>query len=91
MVLACSGGRGSAKQVFVDRTDTTTTEAPDGSLPHEFGRASRVPRAANTQILQLFQDKGCAARDLAALLGAHSRSKARFAADQWDARRQFAG
>ena len=69
-VLACPGGR--IGRVSVGRTDTAV-DAPDGLLPQVFGSAS-----SHDTILQLFQDKGFSARDLAALLGAHSTSKANF-------------
>ena len=69
-VLACPGGR--IGRVSVGRTDTAV-DAPDGLLPQAFGSAS-----SHDTIFQLFQDKGFSARDLAALLGAHSTSKANF-------------
>ncbi|KAM0722233.1 hypothetical protein Q7P37_001674 [Cladosporium fusiforme] len=69
-VLACPGGR--IGRVTVGRTDTTV-EAPPNLLPEAFG-----PLATHDIIFQLFQDKGFSARDLAALLGAHSTSKANF-------------
>lgn len=69
-VLACPGGR--IGRVSVGRTDSSTA-APDGLLPQAFGAAS-----SHDTIFQLFQDKGFSARDLAALLGAHSTSKANF-------------
>jgi hypothetical protein len=69
-VLACPGGR--IGRVTVGRTDTAV-DAPNGLLPQAFGSAS-----SHDTILQLFQDKGFSARDLAALLGAHSTSKANF-------------
>lgn len=69
-VLACPGGR--IGRVTVGRTDTTT-EAPNGLLPEAFGPASN-----HDTIFQLFADKGFSARDLAALIGAHSTSKANF-------------
>jgi hypothetical protein len=69
-VLACPGGR--IGRVYVGRTDSSA-EAPDGLLPQAFG-----PASSHDTILQLFQDKGISARDLAALLGAHSTSKANF-------------
>lgn len=69
-VLACPGGR--IGRVTVGRTDTSTP-APDGLLPAAFGA-----NATHDILLQLFQDKGFSARDLAALIGAHSTSKANF-------------
>lgn len=69
-VLACPGGR--VGRVTVGRTDTTT-EAPPDLLPAAFG-----PSASHDTIFQLFADKGFSARDLAALLGAHSTSRANF-------------
>jgi hypothetical protein len=69
-VLACPGGR--IGRVSVGRTDTST-DAPDGLLPQAFGAGS-----SHDTILQLFLDKGFSARDLAALVGAHSTSKANF-------------
>nr|OQO31852.1 hypothetical protein B0A51_00858 [Rachicladosporium sp. CCFEE 5018] len=69
-VLACPGGR--IGRVLVGRTDTTQA-APDGLLPQAFGTGSD-----HDTIFALFADKGFSARDLAALLGAHSTSKANF-------------
>jgi manganese peroxidase len=70
--IACPGGR--IGRVYVGRQDTTQ-EAPDGLLPQAFGAGSD-----HDTILQLFTDKGFSARDLAALIGAHSTSKANFQA-----------
>ncbi|KAI5359093.1 putative hem peroxidase, carbohydrate-binding WSC, hem peroxidase superfamily [Septoria linicola] len=69
-VLACPGGR--TGRVFVGRKDTAQA-APDGLLPQAFG-----PGSDHDTIMQLFADKGFVARDLAALLGAHSTSIANF-------------
>ncbi|GIZ42477.1 hypothetical protein CKM354_000574700 [Cercospora kikuchii] len=69
-VLACPGGR--VGRMLVGRTDTTTA-APDGLLPQAFG-----PGSDHDTLFQLFVDKGFTARDLAALLGAHSTSIANF-------------
>lgn len=69
-VLACPGGR--VGRVWVGRADTTV-ESPDGLLPAAFG-----PGSDHDTLLQLFVDKGFTARDLAALLGAHSTSIANF-------------
>ena len=71
-VLACPGGRTGI--VMVGRQDTTQA-APDGLLPQAFG-----PGSDHNTILQLFVDKGFSARDLAALLGAHTTSIANFQA-----------
>lgn len=69
-VKACPGGQ--IGRVLVGRTDTTTA-APDGLLPQAFG-----PGSDHDTIYQLFVDKGFVARDLAALIGAHSTSIANF-------------
>jgi len=69
-VLACPGGR--IGRVYIGRKDTAQA-CPDGLLPHAFGAG-----ADHNTILGLFVDKGFSARDLAALMGAHSTSKANF-------------
>lgn len=69
-LLACPGGR--IGRVLVGRGDTDVA-APDGLLPVAFGAGSD-----HDTIFQLFADKGFTARDLAALLGAHSTSIANF-------------
>ncbi|KAK3671659.1 fungal class II heme-containing peroxidase [Recurvomyces mirabilis] len=69
-VKACPGGQFG--RVYVGRQDTTTA-APPNLLPVAFG-----PGADHDTILALFTDKGFSARDLAALIGAHTTSKANF-------------
>lgn len=69
-VKACPGGQ--IGRVLVGRTDTNIS-APDNLLPQAFG-----PGSDHDTIYQLFSDKGFGARDLAALLGAHSTSIANF-------------
>lgn len=69
-VLACPGGR--VGRVLVNRIDTFVT-APDGLLPQAFG-----PGSDHDTLFALFADKGFSARDLAALIGAHSTSRANF-------------
>lgn len=69
-VLACPGGR--IGRVYVGRSDTSV-EAPDGLLPLSFG-----PGSDHDTIYALFVDKGFSARDLAALVGAHSTAFANF-------------
>ena len=71
-VLACPGGR--VGRVLVNRADTAV-EAPDGLLPQAFG-----PGSDHDTLFALFTDKGFSARDLAALIGAHSTSVASFEA-----------
>ncbi|THZ32455.1 heme peroxidase [Aureobasidium pullulans] len=67
-VITCPGG--PKIKTVVGRTDTSTI-APDGFLPAGFG-----PNSSHDILFQLFADKGFSARDLAALIGAHSTSKA---------------
>jgi manganese peroxidase len=67
-IVSCPGG--PVIQTLIGRTDTTTS-APMGLLPIAFGKG-----ADHDTILQLFMDKGFSAVDLAALIGAHSTSKA---------------
>ncbi|KAK7509751.1 heme peroxidase [Phyllosticta citriasiana] len=71
--VTCPGG--PAVQVRVGRTDTDQL-APEGLLPPGFG-----PGSDHDSLLQLFQEKGFSAADLAALIGAHSASRA-FAQEQ---------
>lgn len=54
----------------VGRNDSSTA-APDGLLPEAFGKGSD----ADT-LIALWADKGFSARELAALMGAHSTSRA---------------
>ncbi|KAF2851442.1 class II peroxidase [Plenodomus tracheiphilus IPT5] len=61
--VTCPGG--PQVQTYVGRKDSSTP-APDGLLPDV--------NAPAAELYQLFQDKGFSARDLAALLGAHSTS-----------------
>ncbi|KAI5246687.1 heme peroxidase [Aureobasidium subglaciale] len=67
-VITCPGG--PKVKTVVGRTDSSTI-APDGFLPAGFG-----PNSSHDVLFQLFLDKGFSARDLAALIGAHSTSKA---------------
>lgn len=71
-VKACPGG--TIGRVLVGRADTSVS-APDGLLPQAFGTGSD-----HDTIYNLFTDKGFVARDLAALLGAHTSSFANFQA-----------
>ncbi|KAH8657540.1 heme peroxidase [Tricladium varicosporioides] len=64
-IVTCPGG--PVVQTYVGRKDSTTA-APNGRLPD-------VHAPAN-DLFKLFQDKGFDAVELAALLGAHSTSKA---------------
>ena len=54
----------------VGRKDSSTP-APDGLLPAAFG-----PNSSHDVLLQLFEDKGISGDELAALIGAHTASKA---------------
>ncbi|KAI4847626.1 heme peroxidase [Aureobasidium sp. EXF-8845] len=56
--------------IVVGRKDTSTP-APDNLLPKAFG-----PGAAQQVLIQLFEDKGISQPELAALIGAHTASKA---------------
>lgn len=67
-VITCPGG--PKIKTVVGRTDSSMI-APDGFLPAGFG-----PNSSHDVLFQLFLDKGFSARDLAALIGAHSTSKA---------------
>ncbi|KAI4724150.1 heme peroxidase [Aureobasidium sp. EXF-10728] len=67
-VITCPGG--PQIKTVVGRTDDSRA-APDGFLPAGFG-----PNSSHDVLYQLFLDKGFSARDLAALIGAHSTSKA---------------
>ncbi|KAG9833015.1 heme peroxidase, partial [Aureobasidium melanogenum] len=67
-IITCPGG--PKVKAVVGRTDSSTI-APDGFLPAGFG-----PNSSHDVLYQLFLDKGFSARDLAALIGAHSTSKA---------------
>lgn len=57
-------------KTVVGRTDSSASP-PDGYLPAGFG-----PNSSHDVLYQLFLDKGFSAKDLAALIGAHSTSKA---------------
>jgi hypothetical protein len=67
-VITCPGG--PKIKTVVGRADSSVA-APDGFLPAGFG-----PNSSHDVLFQLFLDKGFSARDLAALIGAHSTSKA---------------
>lgn len=67
-IITCPGG--PKVKTVVGRTDTTTS-SPNGLLPAGFG-----PNSSHDVLYALFQSKGFSAGDLAALLGAHSTSKA---------------
>lgn len=64
-IVSCPGG--PQIKTYVGRKDSTDS-APDGLLPSVVADAS--------SLFKLFSDKGFSAVDLAALLGAHSTSKA---------------
>ncbi|KAK8151272.1 heme peroxidase [Phyllosticta citrichinensis] len=66
--VTCPGG--PAIKVRVGRTDTDQAP-PEGLLPPGFG-----PGSDHDSLLNLFVDKGFSAADLAALIGAHSASRA---------------
>ncbi|KXT09069.1 hypothetical protein AC579_1156 [Pseudocercospora musae] len=66
-IRSCRGG--PIVRTVVGRNDTTTA-APAGLLPNAFGAGSD----ADT-LLALWADKGISARELAALMGAHSTSR----------------
>ena len=55
---------------MIGRKDTSTP-APDNLLPKAFGAGS-----AQQVLIQLFEDKGISQPELAALIGAHTASKA---------------
>jgi len=63
---SCPGG--PRVQTYVGRKDSNRA-APDGKLPLVTDRAEAL--------LELFQDKGFNAEDLAALVGSHSTSRQR--------------
>jgi hypothetical protein len=67
-VITCPGG--PKIKTVVGRADTNVS-APDGFLPAGFG-----PKSSHDVLMNLFLDKGFSPRDLAALIGAHSTSKA---------------
>jgi hypothetical protein len=67
-VITCPGG--PKIKTVVGRTDSSVI-APDGFLPAGFG-----PNSSHDVLMNLFLDKGFSPRDLAALIGAHSTSKA---------------
>ncbi|KAH0377907.1 heme peroxidase, partial [Aureobasidium melanogenum] len=67
-IVSCPGG--PKVQTVVGRKDTSTP-APDNLLPKAFG-----PGAAQQVLIQLFEDKGISQPELAALIGAHTASKA---------------
>ncbi|KAL1305014.1 hypothetical protein AAFC00_003914 [Neodothiora populina] len=66
--VTCPGG--PQVRTVVGRTDTDTA-GPEGQLPQPFGAG-----AAYDTLFQLFTNKGFSTVDLAALIGAHSTSKA---------------
>jgi hypothetical protein len=65
--VLCPGG--PKVKTFIGRKDSTNA-APPGGLPDVFGSAD--------SLFTLFQKKGFSAKDLAALLGAHSTSTQQF-------------
>ncbi|KAH0175537.1 class II peroxidase, partial [Aureobasidium melanogenum] len=67
-IVSCPGG--PKVQTVVGRKDTSTP-APDNLFPKAFG-----PGAAQQVLIQLFEDKGISQPELAALIGAHTASKA---------------
>lgn len=67
-VVSCPGG--PMVQTLIGREDSYD-QSPDGLLPIPAGTGSD-----HDTIFQLFQDKGINALDLAALIGAHTTSKA---------------
>jgi len=67
-VVTCPGG--PTVQTLVGRTDSTTA-SPENLMPPGFG-----PGSDHDSLLTLFENKGFSAEDLAALVGAHSTSKA---------------
>ncbi|KAL1583088.1 hypothetical protein WHR41_08270 [Cladosporium halotolerans] len=66
--VSCPGGP-SVKTV-IGRSDTSNA-APEGTLPQAFG-----PGSSYDTLIQLWADKGISPRELAALMGAHSVSRA---------------
>ncbi|THZ82509.1 heme peroxidase [Aureobasidium pullulans] len=67
-IVSCPGG--PKVPTVVGRKDTNTA-APDNLLPKAFGAG-----AAQQVLIQLFEDKGISQPELAALIGAHTASKA---------------
>jgi manganese peroxidase len=67
-IVSCPGG--PTVQTLIGRTDTSNA-APEGLLPPAFG-----PGSDHNSLFQVFMDKGFSAVDLAALIGAHSTSRA---------------
>lgn len=67
-VATCPGG--PTVKAVVGRTDSSAA-SPMNLMPPGFG-----PNATHDILLALFEDKGFSARDLAALVGAHTSSKA---------------
>ncbi|THX67630.1 heme peroxidase [Aureobasidium pullulans] len=67
-IVSCPGG--PKVPTVVGRKDTSTA-APDNLLPKAFGAG-----AAQQVLIQLFEDKGISQPELAALIGAHTASKA---------------
>ncbi|KAI5194833.1 heme peroxidase [Aureobasidium subglaciale] len=67
-IVSCPGG--PKIPTVVGRKDTSTP-APDNLLPQAFG-----PGSAQEVLIQLFADKGISQPELAALIGAHTASKA---------------
>jgi len=66
--VSCPGG--PAVKTVIGRTDSFQA-APEGTLPEAFG-----PQSKQDVLIQLWADKGFSPRELAALMGAHSVSKA---------------
>ncbi|KAM0716249.1 hypothetical protein Q7P37_007694 [Cladosporium fusiforme] len=67
-VRSCPGG--PRVKTVIGRSDTSIA-APEGTLPFAFG-----PGANYNTLIQLFADKGIDERELAALMGAHTVSRA---------------
>jgi len=65
---SCPGG--PTVKTVIGREDTTQA-APEGTLPQAFG-----PQSKQEVLIQLWADKGISPRELAALMGAHSISRA---------------
>ncbi|GAB7323808.1 hypothetical protein MBLNU13_g07257t1 [Cladosporium sp. NU13] len=66
-VVSCGG---PVVQTVIGRKDASGP-APDGTLPQAFGKGSD-----HASLVQLWADKGFSQRELAALMGAHSVSRA---------------
>ena len=65
---SCPGG--PTVKTVIGREDSTQA-APEGTLPQAFG-----PQSKQEVLIQLWADKGISPRELAALMGAHSVSRA---------------